>query len=649
MERQSENGEARRLTHDFFMSKKSRVKVVLATQIPLQPGQASMIEPQFPPPPNTSIADDELLENGEVLVIVDDFADIVQLIKEFLQLSGFPAVSAGSAEELRHCLATNTVALVLLDIGLPDGDGMQLLPELKQAHADLGVIMLTAVTDLQTALVCLRYGADDYLTKPVHFTDLLTTLRKVLEKRRLTIRNRKYQKQIEQANFRIQLSHELAMRMNSAYLSMVELDEMLNAILIGITAEEGLRFNRAFLALFNESGTTLEGRLAIGPGNREDGQRIWQDMASKELGFHDLIARIRTQGQLRDSEVNRIVKALSVDASDTQHLLIQAVHQRRSISVVNGKSDTLVPPELVGLLQEESFVVVPLYSSSRDLGVIIADHFITGEPIGEERIHALESFASQASLAIEHCHLYMAMQRKIKELEAVTHELEKNKNLLIEAERYSAVGHMAAQLAHSIRNPITAIGGTARLLARKTDNKDWLQFLDMMTREAEKIEKTLEDLFSFVERIKPACVRMPLFQLIHKSILLHFSAMQARGIKRKLRFPDHDPEVEVDAQLIQQALVHLIRNSIEAMPQGGELAVEVQVDEQAVRIIIEDTGDESADLLHATDPFFTTKVVGTGMGLTLVKRIIEDHGGSLVLQNRPERGVRVTVMLPRVG
>ena len=97
------------------------------------------------------------------------------------------------------------MALVLLDIGLPDADGTKLLPELKQHYPDLAVIMLTAVTDLQTALACLRYGADDYLTKPVHFTDLLTTLRRVLEKRRLTIRNRQYQRQIEQATFRIQL------------------------------------------------------------------------------------------------------------------------------------------------------------------------------------------------------------------------------------------------------------------------------------------------------------------------------------------------------------------------------------------------------------------------------------------------------------
>lgn len=185
-----------------------------------------MIEPQFSLPPQTSIPDAELLEHDEVLLIVDDFSDIAQLIKEFLEVSGFPAVSAGSAEELRHALATRDVALIVLDIGLPDGDGMQLLPELKKDHADLGVIMLTAVTDLQTALVCLRYGADDYLTKPVQFTELLATVRKVLEKRRLTIRNRRYQKQIEQANFRIQLSHQLAMRMNSAYLSMVELDDM---------------------------------------------------------------------------------------------------------------------------------------------------------------------------------------------------------------------------------------------------------------------------------------------------------------------------------------------------------------------------------------------------------------------------------------
>ena len=111
-----------------------------------------MSEHNFPPPPTATIADNELLEGDEVLVIVDDFPDIVGLLREFLEQRGFPSVTAGSASELRQHLSTRNVALILLDIGLPDADGMQLLPELKKSRPDLAVIMLTAVTDLQTAL-----------------------------------------------------------------------------------------------------------------------------------------------------------------------------------------------------------------------------------------------------------------------------------------------------------------------------------------------------------------------------------------------------------------------------------------------------------------------------------------------------------------
>ena len=598
-----------------------------------------------------SIADDELLDKDEIIVIVDDYADIVSLLQDFLQQQGFSSTTAASAEDLRRHLSTGKVALVLLDIGLPDANGTELIPELKENFSDLAIIMLTAVTDLQTALACLRFGADDYLTKPVHFTDLLTTLRKALEKRRLKIKNRHYQRQIEEARFRIQFNHELAMKMNTAYLSTVELDEILHAVLVGITAEEGLQFNRAFLALFDASGQTLEGRLAIGPGNREDGGRIWQDIRSRELRLHDLLESIHSKGTDIDTEVNRIVRALKVHVLDADHILLRAVRERISIHVINGQCSSPVPVELLGLLREDNFVVVPLYSPSRSLGVIIADHFVTREPITSEQINALESFAGQASLAIEHCRLYMAMQRKIKELEAVTSELEKNKDLLIEAERYSTVGHMAAQLAHSIRNPITAIGGTARLLARKTENQDSLPFFDLMISESEKIEKTLEDLFTFVDQVKPVLEKTHLLPLVRRSLLLHFNSLQEKEIEQEVVLPEVDPLINVDPRLIQQALVHLIRNSVEAMPGGGMLTVEVLLEESRVKIIISDSGEGLGNIhpARATDPFFTTKMIGTGMGLTLVKRIVEDHNGTLRLESRKEgHGTIATVVLPRV-
>ncbi len=606
-----------------------------------------MVDSQHPPTPPTP-DDDTLLEQGEKILIVDDYPDIVLLLQDFLTDHGFPTLVAGSAAELRQAVKENDIALILLDIGLPDANGIELLPELKAGDPDRAVIMLTAVTDLQTALDCLRQGADDYLTKPVQFTEFLNTLKKILEKRRLTINNRRYQKQIEQARFRIELLHELTMQMNSAYLSMTELDEILQAILVGITAEEGLQFNRAFLALLDDQGQALHGRLAIGPGRKDEGGRIWHDIQARNLQFKDLIASIKEHSFSDDSEVNRIVQALHVDASDTDHILIRAARERKSINVINGQSEWPVAPELLGLLQEECFVIVPLYSPSRSLGVIIADHFVTEAPITEPLIRDLESFASQASLAIEHCHLYMAMENKIQELEAVTHELEQNRDLLIEAERYSAVGHMAAQLAHNIRNPITSIGGTARLLARKTQDPDWLKFLNMMTNEVAKIETTLEDLFSFVETVQPEKEPVALGGLLEKSLMLYYPAMQKQQITHALRVPEPEPVLNLDRKLIHQVFVHLIRNSVEAMPEGGKLTITVEQAENEVRIILTDTGKGIADtnLDRATDPFFTTKTFGTGMGLTLVKRIIKDHAGSLYIQRRESGGTRIIVQLP---
>ena len=595
-----------------------------------------------------SLPDDQLLEGDEVILIVDDYPDIILLLQDFLQQHGFPTVTAGSAQELRLVFEQSPVALVLLDIGLPDANGTELIPEIKTAYPDTSIIMLTAITDLQIALECLRLGADDYLTKPVHFPPFLETLRKALEKRRLTINNIRYQKALEQANFRIQLLHELAMRMNTAYLSMTDLDEILQTILVGITAEEGLRFNRAFLALFDESGKVLEGRLAIGPGCREDAGRIWQEMQSRDLHFHDILDSIKDHCFQQDSGVNRIAGALRVSADDFGHLLIRAANERRTINVVNGRSECEVPPELIGLLQEDCFVVVPLYSPSRSLGVIIADHFVTGEKIDSELILALESFAGQASLAIEHCRLYTAMKRKISELETVTYELEKNKDLLVEAERYSAVGHMAAQLAHNIRNPITSIGGTARLLTRKTEDPEWLKFLNMMIREAAKIENTLEDLFSFVELPVPEKEKVALHPLVSKSLMLYYNVMQKHGVEYQLVLPEQSPILEVDPHLMRQVFVHLIRNAVESMPNGGQLVIEVKTEAEQVHIMVRDSGagadEPEAD--WATDPFYTTRTVGAGMGLALITRIIKDHGGVLAYKKRDSGGTEATVTLP---
>ncbi|NLZ17300.1 MAG: response regulator [Desulfobulbaceae bacterium] len=595
-----------------------------------------------------TLADNELLESNEVIVVVDDLADITELLVLFLKEHGLAAIGANSAEELRQRLRTHSVALVILDIGLPDADGISLLPELKNSSPDTAIIMLTAAASLETALLCLRHGADDYLTKPVQFGNLLTILRRVLEKRRLALRSRIYQAQLENARKRIERAHNLTIKMNTAYLSITSLDMLMRAILTGLTAHEGLGFNRAFLTLFSEDGKALTGRYAIGPMNLEEGNAIWQDMQARHLTLDDLLENCRTS-TAGDPGITRLVQSIRIDAAQKEHIVIRAVTQRRIIPVQNGQAEYPVPPDLIQLLQEDSFVIAPLYSSGRSLGAIIVDNFINRCPFDQEKLHALESFLSQASLAIEHGTLYQAMQSKVVELEKMTKELHKNKDMLVTAGRYSALGHMAAQLTHSIKNPLTAIGGTARLLGRKITDSSLQKFLDMMITEVEKVEKTLADLARFAETIQPVYETVSLAELARNAVRLYQQDLIRHEIITVYDFHQDTPQLELDPKLIQQVLVHLLANAIDAMPQGGTLTLQIAPTDGGVSLSILDTGGGiSAPILeNVTDPFFTTKTIGTGLGLSLVQRVLRDHGGELSLSNDTATGgAQARIWLP---
>ena len=595
-----------------------------------------------------SLTSDKLLAQDEVIVIVDDDPFIREPLRIFLESHDLAVVEAGDGEQLRKLLGSVNIALVLLDIGLPDTDGLSLLPEIVNAYPGAAIVMLTGMADLEVALECMRKGADDYLSKPVQFDEILLTVRKVLERRRLIAENLKYQEDLEKAHFRIQLLHQLSLKMNSVYLSTVELDEILHAILVGITADEGLRFNRAFLAIFDEAGGLLQGKLAIGSECREEAGRIWEELREKKLDFLEIVQNIKKSCLNGDSKVTRLIKGLQVPVSESQHILIRSALERRTILVENGQADVPVSRELIEMLKEDTFVVVPLFSPSKSLGVIIADHFVTREPINMDYVHSLEMFANQASLAIEHSRLYMEMESKIVDLENVTHELEKNKDLLVESASYSALGEMSAQLVHVLRNPITSIGGAARILTKKITDEKCLEFVNMIVNETARLEYTLKDLFDFVRQMKVDKKCEPLYPLIRKTILLLKPSLARHSIHVDLDVPEPDPILEMDEQLIRKMMIHLSRNAIDAMPEGGTLTIVVRREKGSVIISLADTGMGIAEAIQkrATDPFFTTKTYGTGLGLTLVEKIVAIHNGSFSLNQKPDGGMEACISLP---
>ncbi len=616
---------------------------------------------------HVSLTSDVLLTDEEVIVVVDDDTAIRDPLTTFLREQNFAVEVAASGAELLQKLESRTVALVLLDIGLPDIEGHVLLPQLTDKYPDLAVVMLTGMANLQIAMECIRKGADDFLSKPVKFNEILFVVRKTLEKRRLILENRKYQDELEEAHFRIQLLHQLSMKMNTVYLSTLELEEILQAILVGITANEGLRFNRAFLAMFNDDNTMLEGRLAIGPDCRESAAQVWEDLHAKDYKLLDIIKDAREQCNSEQRTVNRIVKKMLVPATDVDNILIKSAKERRSIKVSRDNGSVPVPFErrgenradhatlpiprdLIELLGEDTFVVVPLFSPRRAFGVIIADNFVTRLPILDDYIRALELFASQASLAIEQSHLYMDMQKQILELEALNQEIDQNKDMLVKAERYSALGQMAAQMVHVLRNPITSIGGVSRILAKKIEDPEYEKYLSVMVKETDRMESTLQDLFDFVTQAEFHKELAPLYPVIRKTLLLMQSQITRQGIETHLDLPEPDPLLEMDVRQMRQMFLHLVKNSVEAMPEGGSLSIAATKTDHEVTITITDSGIgiDDSNLSVAKDPFFTTKTYGTGMGLTMVERIVKGHDGNFVLHRLPA-GVEVQIRLPLPG
>ncbi|HSH12366.1 MAG TPA: histidine kinase dimerization/phospho-acceptor domain-containing protein, partial [Desulfurivibrionaceae bacterium] len=444
---------------------------------------------------------------------------------------------------------------------------------------------------------------------------------RALEKRRLIFENRKYHEDLEKAHFRINVLHQLSVKMNTAYLSTVELDEIMQAVLVGITAEEGLRINSAFLALFDDDNHYLVGKLAIGPDCREEAGRIWSEIQQKSLSFLEIVHSFRDGCRELDREVNRIIQGLRIPVADQENILIKSARERRSILVsgehgsvprpverrallvpadddlwppaVERRADELlplpIPHELIALLKEDSFVVVPLFSPSRSFGVIIADNFVTGKPISHNDIGALEMFASQASLAIEHSHLYQDQQRRIAELEELTEELNKSKDLLVAAERFSALGQMAAQLVHSIRNPVTSIGGIARILVRKPASEEQKKFLDVVGKESARLEQILDDLYSYTDQFNVLNLApVELCHILQRTQLLLQGDMVRQGIVWKLSGCEETFWLNADQRHLRQLFLHLFRNAIEAMPEGGVLEVEVVRDEQWLRVAVRD-------------------------------------------------------------
>ncbi|MET0593043.1 MAG: HAMP domain-containing sensor histidine kinase [Polyangiaceae bacterium] len=227
---------------------------------------------------------------------------------------------------------------------------------------------------------------------------------------------------------------------------------------------------------------------------------------------------------------------------------------------------------------------------------------------------------------------------------------------LVQAERLAAIGEMAAHVTHEIRNPLSSMGLNVELLeeelASVKEMTEAQQLVRAIKREIERLAELSDEYLRLARRPAPNLERDNLADLVREVVDFVRPELDKYKVSCAIEIEDPLPSVAFDEAQIKQALLNLVRNAREAMPEvGGELVLRVGASKQGdgVDLVVDDNGSgidaEVRDKVF--DPFFTTKERGTGLGLAVTRQIVEAHGGTIACEAREPKGTRVSVHLPR--
>lgn len=442
-----------------------------------------------------------------------------------------------------------------------------------------------------------------------------------------------------------------------AVQSTLKLEHGLWIILSAITMGEAGGFNRAMLFTLDEKNNLLQGIMGLGPDSHEDAVRIWTELDKKKGDLLQWAIREAQHDLHRDSNFHNFVCRLRYAIAPNNNILSETVLQKKPFNITKAKEHPLVSQEFYDALGVDSFATVPLIAHEEVLGVILVDNRYDQKPITEENLRFLTRFTVYASWVIENSRLFSKLLDTNRELLSM-------KEQLVQAERLSALGEMAAEVAHEIKNPLVSIGGFARRLKDKMtdlsqkweDNKDLKsasKYSEIISSETDRLERLLKNTLIYSKSGALETEKSQLNKLVEEALYLFKAGLYEKNINLVTHLESNLPLLDLDQQKIKQVLINLFYNALESLSLGGLLKVETFLEEYAqkqkmITVRVEDTGGGIPQEVFENifNPFFTTKHSGTGLGLSICRKIIENHGGTIRVENQLGKGVTVYLHLP---
>ncbi|MBE7941043.1 MULTISPECIES: response regulator [Ramlibacter] len=538
-----------------------------------------------PVPPAAAAPELPLPEKANILV-VDDLPEKHLVFRSILEELGQNIVSARSGQEALRCILEQEFAVILLDVNMPDIDGLETASLIRQykKSSQTPIVFITAYVDEVQAKRGYALGAVDYIPSPVVPEVLRSKVRVFVE---LFHMNRQLK---QQAAAREALARAEAARAAAE-------DAMARADFL---AEASQRLSRSL-----DIDETIAALL---------------DVAVPMLGERALLVMTNSDGTVARIEVNPPDPGITPNLSPPlRHALARVIETRQFQTCTEG---------------EHILALGPIMGGDRLRGVLIVEH---ASSMDGARVALIKEVASRASIAMENARLYSAVQ-----------DADRRKNEFL------------AMLAHELRNPLAPIRNAVHIMKGDEVTQvtmNWAR--DVIGRQADHMARLIDDLLD-VSRIVQGKVtvrpeRLDLAAVVERSVEASLPRANSREQRILVSLPPQPVEIQGDAVRLSQVLSNLVNNASKFSAPGARIWLDASFANGQARIAVRDEGSgiEPAFLPHIFELFvqgdqsLDRSQGGLGIGLTLVKHLVELHGGQVSAHSEgPGRGTEVVVRLP---